>query len=105
MLCPNCQSGDAIIHNIYGVTPCSSCQKKQQTQTSPGGFIEFTSEEIKQGRSEYASDILQPYRSGQVSKRYIQRYGTKNLDVTEKEVKEAMDKPDVYSGDDTFYRE
>ena|SRR3990167_7741426 len=103
--CPNCQTENAQIHPLFGAMPGLSCQKKQKAQSSPGGYIEFTSESIKQDRVNYADDILKPYRSGQVSKRYIQKYGTKGIEVTEKEVKKAMDKPDVWSMDDTYYAE
>ena len=33
------------------------------------------------------------------------KYGTKGIEVTEKEIKQAMDKPDVWSMDDTYYAE
>ena len=103
--CPNCRKEKSILHPLYGAMPGFRCQKKQQAQRSPGGYIEFTSDEIKSQRVQFADDILKPYRSGEVSKRYIQKYGTKGIEVTEKEVKEAMDKPDVWSMDDTYYAE
>ena len=106
MLCNNCQKEEAQIHPLYGATVGLKCQQRRNTQTSPGGFIEFTSESIKQDRVNYADDILQPYRSGEVSKKYIQKYGTKNLDVSEKEIKKATDNPDVWSGEsNSYYRE
>lgn len=106
MLCPNCHKEKSIIHPLYGAMIGEKCKAKQKAQSSPGGYVEFTSESIKNERVQFAEDILQPYRSGQVSKRYIQKYGTKNLDVTEKEVKEAMDRPDVWSGEsNSYYRE
>src|SRR3990167_10372333 len=104
--CPNCQTENAQIHPLFGAMPGLSCQKKQKAQSSPGSYIEFTSESIKQDRVNYADDILQPYRSGEVSKKYIQKYGTKNLDVSEKEIKKATDNPDVWSGEsNSYYRE
>jgi|SRR3990167_8769351 len=105
MLCPNCQKENALQHSLYGVLVGIKCQKKRESQQSPGGYIEFTSDDIKRQRVNYADDILQPYRSGEVSKRYIQKYGTKGIEVTEKEIKKAMAKPDVYSGDDTYYHD
>ena len=105
MNCPNCLTGKALHHSIYGILPCSKCQKKRASQQSPGSYIDFTSEDIKQQRVDYADDIIQPYRSGDVSKKYIQKYGTKGIEVTEKEIKKAMDGPDVWSRDDTYYSE
>lgn len=105
-ICPNCLSEPSTNHPIFGILPGEKCKKKQETQSSPGGYIEFTTESIKQERIDYADDILKPYRSGEVSKRYIQKYGTKGIEVTEKEVKKAMNEPDVWSGDDnSYYRE
>lgn len=106
MLCSNCQNEEARLHPLFGAIPGLACQKKRENQQSPKGYIEFTSEDIKQQRVDYAEDILQPYRSGEVSKKYIQKYGTKGIEVTEKEVKKAMDNPDVWSGEsNSYYRE
>ena len=103
--CPNCNNEPSILHPLYGVIIGTKCQKKRNSQSSPGSYVEFTSEDIKQQRVDYADDIIQPYRSGEVSKRYIQKYGTKGIEVTEKEIKQAMDKPDIWSGDDTYYHD
>ena len=104
--CPNCQKENAQPHNLYGVMLGVKCQKRRENQQSPGGYIEFTTEDIKQQRVDYADDILQPYRSGEVSKKYIQKYGTKGIEVTEKEIKKAIDNPDVWSGEsNSYYRE
>lgn len=103
--CPNCQKNNALVHPLYGVTTCKPCNDRRQTQQSPGGDIEFTSESIKQQRVDYGDDVVQPFRSGQLSKRYVEKYGTEHIQVSEKEVKEAMDKPDVWSGDIGYYRE
>src|SRR3990167_204458 len=106
MLCSNCQKEEAQIHPLYGVMPGLACQKKREIQQSPRGYIEFTSESIKRDRVDYADDIIQPYRSCEVSKKYIQKYGTKGIEVTEKEIKKAMDNPDVWSGEsNSYYRE
>ena len=41
-----------------------------------------------------------------ILKRYIQKYGIKGIEVTEKEVKKAMDNSDVWSGEsNSYYRE
>src|SRR3990167_7189068 len=104
--CPNCNNEPSILHPLFGVLVGAKCQKKRESQQPPGSYIEFTSEDIKQQRVDYADDILQPYRSGEVSKKYIQKYGTKGIEVSEKEVKKAMDNPDVWSGEsNSYYRE
>ena len=106
-LCPNCFCEPSQQHPLFGVMIGVNCQKKQQTQSSPGEGIEFTSEEIKSQRVQFAKDTIKPFRSGEVSRQYIEEYGTKSIEVTEKEVKEAMKKPDVWSGDlgHNYYRE
>ena len=107
MLCSNCQKENAQLHPLYGAMPGLKCQKKRQNQQSPGGYIEFTSEDIKCQRVDYTDDIIKPFRSGEVSKRWIEKYGTKGISVTEKEIEQAMKKPDVWSGDlgHDYYRE
>jgi hypothetical protein len=51
--------------------------------------VEFTTEEIKKGRKRYYKDALQPFRHGELSKEYLQTYGTNRLQVSEEETKGA----------------
>lgn len=85
--CPNKCGNNATIDSFYGVIPCGDCQRKpiKKLETS----IEFTSESIKRQRKDFKQDILQPYRKGELSKEYIEKWGTKRLKVTADEVKKA----------------
>ena len=51
---------------------------------------EFVPDSVKQDRKDRLPDTIQPFRDGdQLSKEYVELYGTKNLDVTDKQVAEA----------------
>jgi hypothetical protein len=95
--CPNCRKNEAIVVPILGVLKCTACQNATRA-----GYLtpttEFTSDTIKEDRKRYAKDILQPFRGGEVSKEYIEKYGTKNLGVTKEEVKKAVTTTDSYYG-------
>lgn len=93
--CPNNCGNAAIIHPTYGVIPCSSCQTKPHNR--PNNTIEFTSESIKLQRRERKDDIIQPFRKGELSKEYIEKYGTKRLKVTPEEIRKAKN---VWNGSD-----
>jgi hypothetical protein len=45
--------------------------------------------EIKEQRREYFGSILQPYREGELSREYVERYGTKGIKATPEQVKKA----------------
>jgi len=51
--------------------------------------IEFTTDSIREQRKEFAKDIIQPFRHGQLSKEYVEAWGTKHLNVKPEEVKKA----------------
>jgi hypothetical protein len=102
MLCLNCNKRPAQRIEPFGFTYCKVCIKKQR-QLELGETIEITTEEIRESRKEFKEDIYQPYRGGKVSKNYIKKYGTKNIDATEQEVREAMNKPDIW--DNSYYKE
>lgn len=52
-------------------------------------YIEFAPQNLKESRKEYAKSQLQPYRDGQLSREFIDTYGTKRISATEKEIKNA----------------
>lgn len=52
-------------------------------------FYDPISKELKKERVKYFKSILQPYRNGFLSREYIEAYGTKGIDVTQKEINEA----------------
>lgn len=87
--CPVCQNEPANIHSIFGVLPGNKCRDKRAKNSLPDIQVEFTSENIKSQRKEYAKSIVQPYRSGQLSKEYLEVHGTKNIKPTQEEVKKA----------------
>lgn len=86
--CPRCKKRKAINHPELGVLPCQSCQD-EEARTHFGGLIEFTTNEIKEGRHLYMADTLQPYRDGALSKEYLETYGTTGIKPTEEQLKNA----------------
>lgn len=88
MLCPVCQSQPAT-KTVYGISPCNSCQERRNGYTLPGQSPEFTTESIRTGRREYFNSVIQPYRSGELSKEYLEHFGTKGIKPTKKEISEA----------------
>lgn len=87
--CPVCHKNKATIHPIYGVMACTSCKNKRSRNTLPSRQAEMVGESIKNERREYAKSIIQPWRSGVLSKEYLELYGTKNIKPTKKDLKNA----------------
>ena len=91
MICRNC--GNKYPHTIKTwydkgelIERCNEC----------GGFglgklPEFTTQEIKNNRVKYFNSIVQPYRNGELSKEYVDAHGTKGINATEKEIRNARD--------------
>lgn len=75
---------------------CQDCLDRQLGFRKPGDQFEFTTMEIKDARIKHGSEIIQPFREGKISKRFIEEHGTKGIQVSKKEIKEAMNKPDVW---------
>ncbi len=94
ILCLNCNKHKAVKHPRLGYLPCLSCQQKQRS--TPQKQDELPGESIKQQRREFAPDMLQPWREGQLSKEYLDKHGTENIKVTPEEVKNAKN---VWKGD------
>ena len=88
MLCPVCKTNEATRHPTLGVLPCEVCRDRQKANRvlEP---VEFTSQEIKEGRKQYKDEIIQPFRSGEVSKEYIDKYGYQRLGITKEEADKA----------------
>lgn len=72
MTCSNCNKNEAPIHPTYGVIHCQECCDSYKPVSR--GTFEFTTDEIKQGRREHRTQLLQPFRSGIVSKEYLDAY-------------------------------
>lgn len=88
-ICPVCKKEPANKHHLYGVLPGDNCKKRRLANRLPNIQVEFTSESIKSQRKEYGKSIVQPYRSGQLSKEYLDAHGTKGINPTAKEIKNA----------------
>ena len=86
--CLVCGKGIAT-RNLYGVAPCNSCQARRSGNSLPDNQIEFTTEDIRTQRREYYSSTIQPYRSGELSKEYLEKFGTKGINPTKGEVAKA----------------
>ena len=93
--CPVCHKYEATIDPTLGVLPCFNCQEKRRGQRLKAS-IEFTSDSIKEDRKKYAKDILQPFRDGELSKEYIEAYGSKGIEVNNDEIKHAVNTTDSY---------
>lgn len=97
MLCPNCNTGKAIKSPQLGVLPCKGCQERHKSFTKPSRLIEFTSNEIKEGRKAHFKSIVQKYRGGELSKEFVDAYPERAEAMvkegvhTKKEIKNAKD--------------
>lgn len=92
MRCLNCHKGKAIIHPRLGILPCIDCQTKQASYIKPGAFTEFTTDDIKQQRGEFADDIEQTHYKGALNKRWVEIYGkeaAKKRGFSDEEIKHA----------------
>ncbi len=79
MKCLVCLKNEATIYKRFGYLPCESCQEKYRKLPKIKRGIEFTPELIKIQRKEFKDDIIQPFRDGEVSKEYVDKYGNKNI--------------------------
>ena len=52
-------------------------------------YPEFVPQRIKTQRDEYASSLLQPFRGGEPSKEYIDKYGISKMGITKEQAKKA----------------
>lgn len=75
--CLNCNLRPAQKSVTLGWIYCKACIKKHQQINKLNETIELTTDEIKTSRKEYKKDILQPFRSGQLSREYAKAYPQK----------------------------
>ena len=87
MLCPVCHNVEAKKHPTIGVLPCANCQQRQNSKLKDP--VEFTSEEIKEQRKQFRDEIIQPFRSNEPSKEYIDKYGYKSIGLTKEQADKA----------------
>ena len=52
-------------------------------------YKEIEPESIKEDRKKYFNAVVQPFRSGELSREYVEAHGTKGLSVTKEEVKKS----------------
>lgn len=97
-LCPVCNEQEATYNPTLGILPCSSCHERRSKTRTSGKVVEFTSEGVKEDRKKFAKDILQPFRSGELSKEFIDQYGTEGINVNKEEIKHAVNTTDSYYG-------
>lgn len=103
MICPSCKKNKAQYDEYYGWLPCDECMQRQRKLKRPGGQSEFIPQRIKDDRKEHYEDSLQPHRKGQLSKEYVDRWGTKRLGgYSKQEIKQAKN---VWLGDETYYKD
>lgn len=76
MKCLNCGKNKARNVPPYGLMPCLECMKRQ-SKYKAGHTIEVTTQSIKDGRVQFASDMVQSHRQGQLSREYVELYPDK----------------------------
>ncbi len=84
--CPTCEN-EGEMSKRFGLIACKDCRTKE-TKLSDRTY-EVVPDHIKQEREEYKSQTIQPFRNGVLSKEYVDLYGTKYIDATPEEVKNA----------------
>ena len=51
--------------------------------------IDIVPSDMKDEREKHFNAVIQPYRSGELSREYIEAHGTKGIDVTKQQAKKA----------------
>jgi DNA phosphorothioation-dependent restriction protein DptG len=74
MLCSVCNINQATKDKNLGYLPCKICQDRFSKFKKPSSQVEFTSDNIKEGRKQYFKSIIQPWREGVPSKEYQDAY-------------------------------
>ena len=88
MKCLTCKKNEAT-RIQFGYAPCEECIARMRSKVRKTEPLEFVTESIKEERKRFAKDIIQPFRAGELSKEYVDKWGTKHLKVTPEEVKKA----------------
>ena len=89
MNCLICQNNEATTHKTFGILPCRSCLEHQRGLSKVRQPTELTTDSIRQQRREFKADIIQPWRSGELSKEYIETYGDQHIKTDSGEMKKA----------------
>ena len=56
---------------------------------TPSTQSEFMPDRVRDDRREYFNSTIQPFRQGELSKEYIDLYGTDSVNVSKYEIKKA----------------
>lgn len=98
--CPICLKNPGEIVPQYGLIACKKCRGTEEILSER--TYEVIPEHIKTEREEYKQQTIQPFRNGQLSKEYVDLYGTSRIEVTSEEVKNAKN---VWGRDIQYYKE
>jgi hypothetical protein len=103
MLCPSCHSHPTDSDPRWGVMICIICKKRQEKLKKPSSLPEFTTEDIKNQRKEFAEDIMIDHYKGHLNKAWVEKWGegeAKKRGYSDKEIKEAQY---TYDGSGEYY--
>ncbi len=96
--CLNCGKRPAQRLEPYGWTYCKTCLDKQ-SKYEVKETIEIVTQDIKESRKQYATDIQQRYKGNTASLEYIKAYGPKGF--TREELKNARNVNEGFYKDKT----
>ncbi len=85
--CPTCKTNKGELHPQFGLIACKKCRTREQPISER--TYEVVPDRIKEQYKSHKKQTIQPFRNGQVSKEYIEEYGTKHIEVTDEEVKNS----------------
>jgi len=88
-LCPVCNTYESRTDRTIGILPCIKCTERRAMEKSSSSVVEFTSLSIKEDRKKYEKDILQPFRAGELSKEYVECYGSRGIGLSKEELKKS----------------
>lgn len=90
MICLNCNKGKALFVHPIGWTYCKKCNDKHKLEKAKE-TIEMTTGDIKEERIIYSKDTVQPFREGVLSKEYLRVNGTKGINATKDDIRNARE--------------
>lgn len=84
--CPTC-SNNAELSAQFGYIACKNCRDQEKPLSER--TYEMVPDRIKEDRIKHKNSMIQPFRNGQVSKEYLDLYGSSRIQVTPEEIKNA----------------
>lgn len=72
----------------YVIFECPRCHARMDVHFSTG-YPEMVPERVKEDRRAHFKSLIQPYRNGQLSREYVEAYGTKGIRATKDEVRRS----------------